>query len=353
MVGYCLLFSDIVCTMIKRILIVNICLLLSMSLAKPISNDGKMYPPDSKSNLVTVAVMLFVAGLAVLGIAIGVVQRVGSSTAADNSDDEFEDMTITTTVSPSPSSQEGGQHRAVNGKVTRGKDISWILIKEFDTASLFFDSDIAKKIFKEFTISRKREFQYAQVTEYRCKFARRKHYQPCPWKIRVLFLSHCQGVKVESTEDCQDHTHVEKTSIIAANPGGNYNWTPKMVEFIEQSVNNHGKPKVLLRNMDDAGCFENSTRPSMTQLYNKIHAVKNSLNKNPSVGDTFEMRQLIKEHLEVPEDIHETYIPYYEILDDDSRSLRFTIIFSSLNCLERYVLPVTEYNIRSSIFLLL
>ena len=126
-----------------------------------------------------------------------------------------------------------------------------------------------------------------------------------------------------------------------------------MNEFIDQCVSNHGKPKVVLRNMEDAGCFENCPRPSMTQLYNKIHAVKKALNKNPAIGDTFEMRQLIKEHLEVPEDIHETYIPYYEILDDDSRSLRFTIIFSSLNRLERYVLPVTEYNIRSSIFFII
>ena len=31
--------------------------------------------------------------------------------------------------------------------------------------------------------------QYAMVTEYRCKFARNKKFQPCPWKLRVLFLS--------------------------------------------------------------------------------------------------------------------------------------------------------------------
>ena len=75
----------------------------------------------------------------------------------------------------------------------------------------------------------------------------------------------------------------------------------------------------------------------MTQLYNKIHAVKQTLKSSPSVGDTFELRQLINNHLEVPVDIHAAYVPYYEILDDDPKNLRFTIIFSTLNCLARWV----------------
>ena len=339
--------------MLKLILMENICLFLSMSIAKPIpGHSWEVSPPDSDNNLVTVAIVLLVAGIAVLGVAMGVVRGVGSTTSFDNSDDEFEDVTINT-VSSASILGEGQLNSVVNGKVTRGKDISWIVLREFETASAFLDSDIAEKIFKEFTTSRKRQFLYAQVTEYRCKFARKKNFQPCPWKIRVLFLSHCQGVKVESSEDCQDHIHVEKTSLITGNPGGNYNWTPKMNEFIDQCVSNHGKPKVVLRNMEDAGCFENCPRPSMTQLYNKMHAVRKALNKNPAIGDTFEMRQLIQDHLETPEDIHDTYIPYHEILDDDPKTLRFTIIFSSVNCLERYVLIITGNEIRNpnSLFL--
>ena len=184
--------------MLKLILMENICLFLSMSIAKPIpGHSWEVSPPDSDNNLVTVAIVLLVAGIAVLGVAMGVVRGVGSTTSFDNSDDEFEDVTINT-VSSASILGEGQLNSVVNGKVTRGKDISWIVLREFETASAFLDSDIAKKIFKEFTTSRKRQFLYAQVTEYRCKFARKKKFQPCPWKIRVLFLSHCQGVKVES-----------------------------------------------------------------------------------------------------------------------------------------------------------
>ena len=143
---------------------------------------------------------------------------------------------------------------------------------------------------------------------------------------------------MESSEHCQDHIHeVQKEINSTGNPSGNYLWTLEMNNYIEQCINNHGKPKVLLRNLEDAGCFVNYPRPSMTQLYNKMHAVKRTLNSNPSVGDTFQLRQLINNHLEVPEDIHETYIPFHEILDDDPKNLRFTIIFSTLKCLARWI----------------
>ena len=86
---------------------------------------------------------------------------------------------------------------------------------------------------------------------------------------------------------------------------------------------------------EDAGCFETCSRPTMEQLYNKIHAVKKLLDKNPILIDTFQMRQMIEQHLEVPEDPHEAYIPFHEIQDEDGQNLRFNIIFSSSNCLSR------------------
>ena len=127
-------------------------------MAKPVPGHGEVYAPDSENYLVNVAIMLLVAGLAVFGVAVGVVQRVGSATTDHNSDDEFEDITITAVSSPSIHGEER-QTNIVNGKVTRGKDISWIGLKEFETASAFLESDIAQKISKEFSTSRKRQFR--------------------------------------------------------------------------------------------------------------------------------------------------------------------------------------------------
>ena len=97
----------------------------------------------------------------------------------------------------------------------------------------------------------------------------------------------------------------------------------------------HFSHMLQFRNMVDAGCFEIIPRPSWEQLYNKIHAAKKLLNKNPPMMDTFQMRRVIEEHLNVPDDSEEAYIPFYEIQDEDASKLRFTVVFSSTTCLAR------------------
>ena len=328
--------------MLKLILFESVCILVGIVMGKPLLTQNRGISPaaaDSEFNLVGASLLVIVAIVAAVSVAVGVVVRAGAGGVGEEySDDDFEDITLTASGQQDDPISREGPILGINGKITRGKDMSWILVKEFDDAPQFYSSDLAKKIKKEFTAARKRQFQYAEVTEYRCKFARKKHYQPCPWKLRVLFLSHCQVVQVESTEHCQDHVHQVETDVNSTgNPSGNYLWTPEMNNFVEQCINNHGKPKVLMRNLEDAGCFVNYPRPSMPQLYNKIHAVKKALNCNPAVGDTFQLRQLINNYLEVPENTHHAYVPYYEILDDDPKNLRFTIIFSTQNCLARWV----------------
>ena len=303
---------------------------------------GKPHPPPPPSDtllhqheydLLATSVLLGIGLLAAaIIIAVTMAARNSSSTISDS---EFEDVTISE-PNLDPAIEMENSVRVVNGgKPVRGKEISWITIKEFDDAPEFHASDLHKKIAKEFTASRKRQFEYAEVTEYRCKFARKKRFLPCPWRIRVLMLSHCQAVKVESTEHCQEHVHEVDKNTALASASGNYIWTPRMNEFVEQCVQNHGKPKVALRNMEDAGCFQGYLRPTMTQLYNKIHALKKEMNKNPSMTDTFQMRQLVSNYIDEPEDPNEAFIPFHEIHDDDGENVRFNIIFSSTNCLAR------------------
>ena len=200
----------------------SIFLLLSFTMGKPVPGQkGGIIPPDSDLNLVSVSVLVGIAALAVLGVAVagGVVHRSASAPGdvadvAGSSDDEFEDpANVATSIADHEDLSNGGITQDVNRKTTRGKDVSWIILQEFDNAPDFFSSNLATKIEKEFTASRKRQFQYAMVTEYRCKFARKKKFQPCPWKLRVLFLSTCQRVQVESTEHCQDHVHEVETGL--------------------------------------------------------------------------------------------------------------------------------------------
>ena len=124
-------------------------------------------------------------------------------------------------------------------------DISWIEVDIFSSSELFFASTVYGVIKEEFVSARKRQFGYGLVQEYRCKYARKVGFTSCPIKYRVVFLSHCQDVRVERTEDYQEHVHEE------ANTNNkktlNYFWTTTMTELINQCIQNHSKPRVVMR----------------------------------------------------------------------------------------------------------
>ena len=74
-----------------------------------------------------------------------------------------------------------------NGITVRGPDKSWVETHRFGNADDFKNSEIAKKLDKEFCKRKTREYDYADVQEYECKFSRRVGFLPCPWKMKVYF----------------------------------------------------------------------------------------------------------------------------------------------------------------------
>ena len=75
-----------------------------------------------------------------------------------------------------------------NGVKVRGVDKSWIETHRFSNASDFKTSEIANKLETEFSQRKNREYEYADVLEYECKFKRRVGFLPCPWKMKVLIF---------------------------------------------------------------------------------------------------------------------------------------------------------------------
>ena len=71
------------------------------------------------------------------------------------------------------------------GTNVRGAAKAWIELEKFANAAEYEASAIAKKIQEEFSCRKNREFQYADVLEYDCKFRRRVGYLPCPWRLKV------------------------------------------------------------------------------------------------------------------------------------------------------------------------
>ena len=70
--------------------------------------------------------------------------------------------------------------------------------------------------------------------------------------------------------------------------------------------------------------------PTKIQLYNKIAHVKKVCNLAESLDNTHELREKIKQYLEVPENDIESYVAHSKIEDENNEEeVRFVIIFTT------------------------
>ena len=77
-------------------------------------------------------------------------------------------------------------------------------------------------------------------------------------------------------------------------------------------------------NYQELGCFQTVPEPTSQQLSNKIanmKKVKKVLNLSETVENTYNLREKIKEFLEVPDNVNEGYVPYANILDEKMMNL--------------------------------
>ena len=220
-----------------------------------------------------------------------------------------------------------------NGVKVRGPDKDWVEVSRFPNAEEFEGSDIAKTLKKDFSRRKNREFDYADVQMYECKYSRKVGYKPCPLKMRISFLSHNSQVVVERLEEVGEHEHEEDVESHGQS-SSNYRWTEEMTKIISEHI--YEKPNRILRRLKETNVFVGRNVPSKQQLYNKIAATKKNILPSKTVRNTHELRENIADYLAVPESEIEAFVPYHEIVDDDdSKPPRFIVIFSTKKNLSR------------------
>ena len=218
-----------------------------------------------------------------------------------------------------------------NGMKVRGKDLDWVETNKFADANNYKNSDIAKQLEKEFTVRKNREFAYADVQIYHCTFSRKVGYLPCPWQIKVSFLTHSAEVIVESLDGLGGHEHAENPEAVNKT-GAVFKWTEEQTDIIEGClrINRNTKPNFMKRKMNDENVF-GLKKPTHVQLYNKVAATKKKLFPSDNILNTYQFRQKIAEVLEVPESEVKGFVPYWDIIDEtDEEDPRFCVVFSTL-----------------------
>ena len=251
-----------------------------------------------------------------------------------DSDSEYEDLVENVGREARVGDVESvkGPKKNAAGKPIRGPDKSWEEIEQFEDVETFKDSEIFTTIKREFTKRKSCEYEYADVIEYSCKFARRTGFLPCPWTLRVLYPSHNREVRVESVGGVESHEHREDPDNIEEE-SSNFRWSEEMTRIVEDNI--HLKPNIILRKLKDANVHGRKL-PTRVQLYNKISATKKAANNAYKITNTHELRQALAPLFEAPASDIEAFVPFCDIEDhNDKEDPRVSIIFTTKRNMEK------------------
>ena len=135
------------------------------------------------------------------------------------------------------------------GKV-RGKDLNWTKKCNYNNPKTFEDSNILDELKENYLIKRRREYKYATVHNYVCKYSQREKFLPLRKEIRIVFLSDSLEVFVQ---ECNQHEHIENPDFIDKSLV--FKWSQQATDIVVMGIKNWATPKVILRNMRDKNCF--------------------------------------------------------------------------------------------------
>ena len=230
--------------------------------------------------------------------------------------------------------EEVGDERVEGNKniPKRGKDIDWVKIAIFDNVEEFKASEPYNDL-KNFSVKNSWKAVHAEVEVFTCKHARRAKWKRCGRMMKLEYSTRDQGVVVFDNQ-CDHHHEVDVTNIRGA--GKKYIWTPHQEEIMLPLVKARSTAKVILRELEAQGASDrHGNFPTLLQLNTKKNYMfKTQVMEELSICDTADLRILIEERSQVPDDPHQPFVCAYKIDDSDPAGRpRFTVTFSTKNML--------------------
>ena len=214
----------------------------------------------------------------------------------------------------------------------RGEDVPWKLAESFENVPEFKASNLFEDL-KDFSVKNKWEAGHADVESLVCKFSRRTNYKKCPRLMKIEYCSTSQAVNVFDNQ-CEHNHEIDLTNTRGA--GKKYMWTPQQTEIMLPLVKARATAKVILRELESKGATDrHGVFPTLLQLNTKKNYMfKTQVMEELVICDTADLRILIEERSEVPEDPHQPFVCAYKIDDSDpSGKPRFTVTFSTKHML--------------------
>ena len=102
-------------------------------------------------------------------------------------EDDYEEEGLEFDETIGEQGEEGEEPATLMGPRRRGKDHEWFKVLDFESASLFHESDLFKNELKSnFNLRKMKTTICLERETYECKFSRKRRFIPCPVKYNFF-----------------------------------------------------------------------------------------------------------------------------------------------------------------------
>ena len=209
-------------------------------------------------------------------------------------------------------------------KKRRGAAQAWTTMQTFRNVADFrkwmseaADSHNWVKANKQATSSGEKQY-------YKCSFARRKGYQPCPRKLCALFAQDSETIELSCNN--QEHWHSKLGGEGAAS--AKFKVQPKAKELVVDALKNGQKPMDIRKSLRSNG-FE---VPTKQQMWNSVAYLRRTHEDLARVFTTSDLRSWIEEHKATPVAPNAAYVAgSYVCVAESGEDYRFGVVISTPN----------------------
>ena len=131
-----------------------------------------------------------------------------------------------------PEDNEKVENNSIKKRRGRGKGVEYVFGNTFKNLLHFTGSTFYQKLTEECSLKTKTSHEHGDVEIFVCKFSRKKAFEECPVKSKVVYPSNSTAVEVFVTD--ADHIHEKKNVDRDSN---HFSWTKQQTEIIKMGSN--------------------------------------------------------------------------------------------------------------------
>ena len=194
-------------------------------------------------------------------------------------------------------------------KVKRGKNFNFEFTKSFESETKFQEYWNDSDLHTNFKKCDRKATSTGKYIVYRCIFGKKSGYKVCPSKVKIVYPDDDNTVIMYSIPENHCHEKVDGN-----NKEDRFSWKANVEadDIAREGVKHNDTPGQIRLQMQKSGIFP---LPTTRQINNHVKTLrKENFDKRLVIGNTEELRNAIADKIDEPEDFHEPFINFRDII---------------------------------------